>query len=115
LGAGSPSGVNLPTPNFGAIRALVKREKTLLSDLNQNRQFHRNWALTVRLIRACVFVCLNRTFVSLSPRGDPFSQPSGSSARIALMLCPLSNRKKPAGLLQVWLLPARFFLGQTFH
>jgi hypothetical protein len=66
----------------------------LSSPANPNLRFHR----------------LNRnTGRGLAPRGDPFSQPSGSSAGWAdVWLNPISNRKERTGFAPALLPPARF-------
>src|SRR5437016_4099583 len=92
-----------------AIRALIKRKKTLLSVFFETG-FCRNPSTNVRtLTRACVFVFLNRTFVGWSHRDDPFSQPSGSSAFWAYVLAESNFEPKGADRTSPALLPpARF-------
>ena len=71
---------NATNATGSAIRALIKRKKALSPDFLQP-VFYRNFSNALRIpIRACVFVSKNRSCASsLARRGDPFSQPSGSS------------------------------------
>jgi hypothetical protein len=64
-----------------AIRALIKRKRALLSDFFRTGFCRSSLDALCQPTRACVFVSLNRnTDRALARRGDPFSQPSGSSA-----------------------------------
>jgi len=93
-----------------AIRALVNPAKTLRVRYSFSTGFYRSPANGLRKPDPNLgFHCVNRIFAGLARRGDPFSQPSGSSAFWADVLAePHFEPKGAGGTSPARLPPARF-------
>jgi hypothetical protein len=93
-----------------AIRAFVNPAKTLRVRYSFSTGFYRSSSNRLRRPDPNLgFHCVNRIFAGLARRGDPFSQPSGSSAFAADVLAePHFEPKGADGTSPARLLPARF-------
>ena len=99
-----------PAPAGSAIRALVNPAKTLRVRYYFSTGFHCSSANRLHKSDPNLgFHCVNRIFAGLARRGDPFSQPSGSSAFWADVLAePHFEPKGAGGTSPARLPPARF-------
>ena len=91
----APGKEGFPTGKGSAIRAFVNSAKTLRVRYSFSTGFHRSSANRLHKSDPNLgFHCVNRIFAGLARRGDPFSQPSGSSAFLADALAGLIRTER---------------------
>ena len=107
---------NLTPVNGSAIRAFVNSAKTLRVRYSFSTGFHCSSANRLHKSDPNLgFHCVNRIFAGLARRGDPFSQPSGSSAFLADASGGLIRTERSGPDVSCPAPSGSVFLGQPFY